>query len=168
MTGKSYIHVYYNRSKAAAEQERFETKIDSLDRNYKKLIGTKRETDSFEKYFRFERDSDGVIATVMQKNAVIENEKKLMGYFVIVTSKRMKAADALRLYKSIDESEKLFRADKTFLGNGAFRNSTDEARIRSAYCEEQNIYLLGQCSGRGKQWEELHDGACGYKGIGKD
>lgn len=122
-----YIHVYYNRSKAAAEQERLESKIDSLDRNYKKIIGTKRETDYFEKYFRFEWDSDGVIAAIMQKNAVIENEKKLMGYFVIVTSKRMKAADALRLYKSRDESEKLFHADKTFLENGVFKNSTDEA-----------------------------------------
>ena len=122
-----YIHVYYNRSKAAAEQERFESKIDILDRNYRKLIGTKKETNSFEKYFRFERDKDGVIAAVMQKNTAIENEKKLMGYFVIVTSNRMKAKDALHLYKSRDESEKLFKADKTFLGNGAFRNSTDEA-----------------------------------------
>ncbi len=122
-----YIHVYYSRSKAAAEQDRLETKIDSLDRNYKKLIGTNRVTDQFEKYFRFERDKEGIIAAVMQKNSVIENEKKLMGYFVIVTSRRMKAKDALHLYKSRDESEKLFRADKTFLGNGAFRNSTDEA-----------------------------------------
>ena len=121
-----YIHVYYNRSKAAAEQERFESKIDALDRSYKKLIGTKKETDSFEKYFRFERDRKGVIAAVMQKNGVIEKEKKLMGYFVIVTSKRMTAKDALHLYKSRDESEKLFRADKTFLGNGAFRGYTDE------------------------------------------
>lgn len=122
-----YIHVYYNRSKAAAEQERLESKIDTLDRNYKKLIGTKKETGSFEKYFRFERDSKGVIAAVMQKNTVIENEKRLMGYFVIVTSKRITAKDALSLYKSRDESEKLFRADKTFLGNGAYRSHTDEA-----------------------------------------
>lgn len=122
-----YIHVYFNRSKAAAEQERFESKIDVLDRNYRKFIGTKKETESYEKYFRFERDSNEVIAAIMQKNAVIENEKKLMGYFVIVTSKRMSAKNALHLYKSRDESEKLFRADKTFLGNGAFRTSSDRA-----------------------------------------
>ena len=122
-----YVHVYYNRSKAAAEQERFESRIDALDRLYRKLVGTKSDTGSYERYFRFERDSKGVIAAVAQRNSVIENEKKFMGYFVIVTSKRMTAKDALHLYKSRDESEKLFRADKTFLGDGAFRNSTDEA-----------------------------------------
>ncbi len=122
-----YIHIYYNRTKAAAEQERFETQIDALDRVYNKLVGTKADTSSYEKYFRFERDRHSVIAAVIQKNAVIENEKKLMGYFVIVTSKRMTAKDALHLYKSRDESEKLFRADKTFLGNAAFRTDTDES-----------------------------------------
>lgn len=122
-----YIHVYYSRSKAAAEQEKFEAKIESLERQYKKLVGTKRETEAFEKYFRFERSSDGVIAAVTQKNSVIENEKKMMGYYVIVTSRRMTAKEALHLYKSRDESEKLFRADKSFLGNSAFRNDSDEA-----------------------------------------
>ena len=122
-----YIHVYYNRAKAAAEQERFESKIDSLDRIYKKLIGTKVDTSSFEKYFSFITDKEGCIASVMQKNRVIENEKKMMGYFVIVTSKRITAKDALLLYKSRDESEKLFRADKAFLGNGAFRTGSDAA-----------------------------------------
>ena len=50
-----------------------------------------------------------------------------MGYYVIVTSRRMTAKEALHLYKSRDESEKLFRADKSFLGNSAFRNDSDEA-----------------------------------------
>ena len=122
-----YIHVYYSQSKAAGEQERFETKIDALDRAYKKLIGTKRDTVAYEKYFRFERDKEGVVVAVAQRDRIIENEKKLMGYFVIVTSKRMTAKDALQLYKSRDESEKLFRADKSFLGNSAFRNGSDEA-----------------------------------------
>lgn len=51
----------------------------------------------------------------------------MCGYFVIVTSKRMTAKDALYLYKSRDESEKLFRADKSYLGNSAMRVETDEA-----------------------------------------
>ena len=40
------------------------------------------------------------------------------GYFVIVTSKQMTAEEALELYKSRDVSEKLFRGDKSYLGNG--------------------------------------------------
>lgn len=48
---------------------------------------------------------------------MIENELKLCGYFCIITSEEMSAKEALELYKSRDASEKLFRADKTFLGN---------------------------------------------------
>ena len=99
----------------------------ALSKQYKKLIGVKRNTDDLEKYFRFERGKDGVIAAVVPKNAVIEKEKSKMGYFVIVTSKKMSAKTALHLYMSRDESEKLFRADKSYLGNDAFRNASDEA-----------------------------------------
>lgn len=80
-----------------------------------------------EKYFRFERDKEGIIAAIGPKNAEITRAKKMCGYFVIVTSKRMTAENALSLYKSRDESEKLFRADKSFLGNSAMRVQTDEA-----------------------------------------
>ena len=44
----------------------------------------------------------------------------------------MTAARALELYKSRDVSEKLFRADKSFLGNRTMRahmNETEDARI---------------------------------------
>ena len=122
-----YIHVYYNRMRAASEQEKFETQIDHMEKQYNKLIGERRKTDELEKYFRFECGKDGVIASVIPKNAVIEKEKSRMGYFVIVTSKKMSAKTALHLYKSRDESEKLFRADKSYLGNDAFRNASDEA-----------------------------------------
>ena len=98
-----------------------------MEKQYQKLIGTKKATDEFEKYFRFERGKDGVIAAVIPKNGVIEKEKSRMGYFVIVTSKKMSAKNALQLYKSRDESEKVFRADKSYLGNDTFRNSSDEA-----------------------------------------
>ena len=52
---------------------------------YRSLLGTKKETDSFEKYFRFERDRKGVITAVMQKNDVIEKEKKLILTALVIT-----------------------------------------------------------------------------------
>ncbi len=48
---------------------------------------------------------------------VINEEIRLCGYFVIITSEKMTAAQALELYKSRDASEKLFRGDKSYLGN---------------------------------------------------
>ena len=57
---------------------------------------------------------------------------RLCGYFCIITSQEMDAKDALRIYKSRDESEKLFMADKTFLGGSSMRVHSEgsaEAKI---------------------------------------
>ncbi len=53
---------------------------------------------------------------------VIRHELELCGYFVIVTSEKMTAAEAVNLYKGRDSTEKLFRGDKTYLG---IRNSCE-------------------------------------------
>ena len=58
---------------------------------------------------------------------VINEEIRLCGYFVIITSEKMTAAQALELYKSRDASEKLFRGDKSYLGNKSFRVHTSES-----------------------------------------
>lgn len=49
----------------------------------------------------------------------MDQEIKLCGYFVIITSEKMSAEEALTLYKSRDSSEKLFRGDKSYLGDKA-------------------------------------------------
>ena len=51
----------------------------------------------------------------------------MFGYFVIITSDEMTAEQALRLYNSRDTSEKLFRADKSFLENHSFRVHSNES-----------------------------------------
>lgn len=47
----------------------------------------------------------------------------------------MDAADALDLYKSRDASEKLFREDKTFLGNRTMRCQSNEALHEKIFIE---------------------------------
>lgn len=56
-----------------------------------------------------------------ERQDVIDSEIKLCGYFIIITSEKMSAEEALDLYKSRDGSEKLFWGDKTYLGNRSFR-----------------------------------------------
>ena len=62
-----------------------------------------------------------------ERASVIEAETELQGYFVIVTSEEMSAADAMYYYGSRDVSEKLFRADKSFLDDHSYRVYTNEA-----------------------------------------
>ena len=59
----------------------------------------------------------------------------LSGYFVIVTSEKMTAKEAISLYKSRDASEKLFRGDKSYLGNKSLRVYSDESASSKIFIE---------------------------------
>ena len=69
----------------------------------------------------------------MEDSVAFQNEwnsikkKKDKIYISFITSEEMTAKEALELYKSRDESEKLFKADKSFLGNRSLREYTGEA-----------------------------------------
>ena len=70
-----------------------------------------------------------------EKAAVIELELALCGYFVIITSEKMNAKEALEIYKGRDASEKLFLSDKTFLGNHCLRVDSDESAASKIFIE---------------------------------
>ena len=61
-----------------------------------------------------------------ENTGIINQDIQLCGYFVLVTSDKMTAQEALDLYRSRDASEKLFRGDKSYLGSSAIRNYTTE------------------------------------------
>ena len=103
----------------------------------------------YTKYFKLEiYDKDNTFLGYRENKEIIEKELERCGYFVIVTSQRMTAAEALELYKSRDASEKLFRGDKSYLGNKSIRNSTNESVSSKIFVEfialivRQRIYSL--------------------------
>ena len=127
-----YLHVYYSYHKAATEKERLEQRIDKLAVYFKKFEGQPVVLDkSYEKYFSLEYYHEGkgdqCFVCAIEKSSVIEEELRMCGYFCIITSADMTAKEALELYKSRDASEKLFKADKTFLGNKSMRVYSGEA-----------------------------------------
>ena len=124
---KRYIHIYHSISKEADERETFE---NALRERTALLMSHQNETvefgSSYEKYFYLHYDKNGVFLYPEEKTTVTEREISLCGYFVIITSDRMTAKEALHLYKSRDTSEKLFASDKSFLGNKSMRSHTNE------------------------------------------
>ena len=124
---KRYIHIYHSISKDADEREHFE---NALRERTALLMSHQNETvefgSAYEKYFYLHYDKDGVFLYPEEKTTVTEREISLCGYFVIITSERMTAKEALHLYKSRDVSEKLFASDKSFLGNKSMRSHTNE------------------------------------------
>jgi hypothetical protein len=83
---------------------------------------------AYTEYFTLYYSEDGKkFLFAKEKTAFIEREIGLCGYFAIVTSAKMTAKEAIGLYKSRDASEKLFRGDKSYLGNKSLRVYSDES-----------------------------------------
>ena len=128
-----YFHIFYNDRKKSSEHEAIETKIDRMAECLHKHEGTRYEIKGggFSRYFDLiyynKGKPDEKFMYGRERHEVINEEIRLCGYFVIITSEKMTAAQALDLYKGRDASEKLFRGDKSYLGNKSFRVHTSES-----------------------------------------
>ena len=145
-----YIHLYHSSDLEAHERAEVEKKINQLTTFLKSHINQFREFGPgmetyFELYYDEEAKKKGKkekqeqsskkFVFFEEKMPIIELELKLCGYFVIVTSEKMTAKEALEIYKGRDVSEKLFLSDKTFLGNHALRSSTEESAASKIFIE---------------------------------
>jgi transposase len=136
-----YFHVYYSDSKKSKEHEGIESKIDHMAECLQKYEGTpfRVKGNGFSKYFDLiyfhEGQDDEKFMYAREKYDVIDEEIRLSGYFVIITSEKMTAAQALDLYKGRDASEKLFRGDKSYLGNKSFRVHSKESMRAKIFIE---------------------------------
>ena len=125
-TKERYVHIYFNEYRAATEKAQLLQKIDTMTKYLKKHQGRALHPDSvYGHYFDIMYYHPGkkyeVLQAAVPREEVIEREMKLCGYFCIMTSEKMNAKEALLLYKSRDDSEKLFRGDKSYLGERAGR-----------------------------------------------
>ena len=132
-----YFHIFYSDQKAAAEREQTEGKIERMGQYLDHIKGKKVSIgEGYKQYFDLEiYEEDGTFLYAREKEKVIEEELSLCGYFVIITSCKLTAKEAIELYKSRDSSEKLFRGDKSYLGNRSLRVQSDEAALAKIFVE---------------------------------
>jgi transposase len=121
-----WFHIYYSDFRKAKERSKLEQKIQHHKELLEKLIGTGATVDStlakyFDPIYYHAGKPDQKLQMIREKKDIISRDIKLCGYFAIITSSEMSAADALELYKSRDCSEKLFRGDKSYLGERTMR-----------------------------------------------
>jgi transposase len=132
-----YFHIFHSSFKESAEREKIESKIEQMTKYLKRFSNTVKEFGpGYEKYFELyydEEEKNFMFQT--EKASVIESEMGLCGYFVIITSQKMTAKEAINLYKSRDASEKLFRGDKSYLGNKSIRVHSDESASAKIFIE---------------------------------
>ena len=90
----------------------------------------------FEHYYNLHyNEENSVFQFPEDRTDVIERENNLSGYFYIITSENITAKEALLLYKNRDASEKLFRGDKSYLGNKSLRIYGDSAAESKIFIE---------------------------------
>ena len=128
-TKKRNFHIYYSDGKAYSEKQEIKQRIRRLKKYLDSCVG--KECVPFgpeiRKYFHLNYEKDGKTLKLAEENtSAVEKELSLAGYFAIVSSDNMTAREAIELYKSRDASEKLFRSDKSYLGNKSMRVHSDE------------------------------------------
>ena len=132
-----YFHIYHSISKEASERIRFEEKLKTM-KTY--MMAHRDEEFTFgpmyKKYFYLHYDKENKIFLLPEENTqATERELDLCGYFVIITSDKMTAKEALHIYKSRDMSEKAFRGDKTYLGDKSLRVHSTESTSAKIFIE---------------------------------
>lgn len=127
---KEYVHVYYNGIEAEKEKitinNRFNKMDEELEKKKEKKIKKAEDVKSYEKYYRLGFDENGYFMNYQRKDNEIMKLINKAGYFAIVTSKKMSAEEALETYRDRDAVEKIFRMEKTYLGNDVFRVHSEE------------------------------------------
>ena len=131
-----YFHIYHSTGKEHGEKEELEETLERLGKSLRAQYGTDYQLSDAEKeYFDTFYDSHGILTLVKEKDDVIKRALQLCGYFCIVTSDKMTAAEAIDLYYSRDASEKLFRGDKSYLGNKSERTHYTESTEAKIFVE---------------------------------
>ena len=131
-----YFHIYHSTGKEHGEKEELEEMLERLGKSLRAQYGTDYQLSDAEKeYFDTFYDSHGTLTLVKEKDDAIKRALQLCGYFCIVTSDKMTAAEAIDLYYSRDASEKLFRGDKSYLGNKSERTHYTESTEAKIFVE---------------------------------
>lgn len=117
-----FFHVFFSPFKMAEERAAFEDKLAQMSVYLSKCLGKQITFDKpYTTYFKLSYNDQGKLLGAQEKTEVIEREILRCGYFCLVTSEKMTAQEAYAIYKGRDASEKLFSADKSFLGSRSMR-----------------------------------------------
>ena len=132
-----YFHLYHSISKESADRAGIENRLNQMTLYLKKYQNKVKEFGpGFEKYFNLHYDEKTQAFVLPEERcSVVKRELDLAGYFCIITSEKMSAKEAIELYKSRDTSEKLFRGDKSYLGNKSIRVYSEESARAKIFVE---------------------------------
>lgn len=139
-TEDRYVHIFYSDYRKARERSKLNEAIRAQKEYLESLKGTDTQIEGaylefFDVIYYHKGKPDQKIQFIRPKEEAISRAIKLCGYFCIITSAEMTAEKALDLYKGRDCSEKLFRGDKSYLGEKTMRVYHDEPMRTKIFIE---------------------------------
>lgn len=119
-----YCHVFFNPAMVSIDQADFREKLNLWRKKLDKTVAAGEPVDKHmltqcSLYFNFTFGDNAQMLSYTENTEEINNELKLAGYYVVVTSEKMTDVEALTLYKSRDANEKMNMFDWTIPGNEA-------------------------------------------------
>ena len=122
---KRYVHIFYDNIRGNEERNRFLDQIECKEKALVKKVDEKLHKDeellSYKQHFKLKFDDYGYLKGFVRDHKKIKECTDRLGFFVLVTSGKMSAADALQIYRDRDSTEKLFCALKTSLEYDTYR-----------------------------------------------
>lgn len=161
-----YFHIYFNPSKQAAEREHLELIIDRYSQYIEKHIGQDITFGKvYHELFDLNYNRQHKLVGYSEKKDVIQTKLNQCGYFCIITSENMTASEALIKYKGRDVSEKLFTADKSFIGSKSARVQTEEALSAKLFIEFIALIVRNRIYNLLKETMQRIDGKPNYMTV---
>lgn len=165
-----YFHIYYSPEKYAIERSHFEMQLEKMHKEIQKMKGRKIEFPKkylpyFEPIYYHRGKDDESFVGASEKTEEINKKLETCGYFCLITSQKMTADQALLLYKSRDESEKLFRGDKSYLGNQSFRVHTEQSMEAKIFIEFVSLIIRSRIYVSLKEECEKNDQKANYMNV---
>lgn len=127
-----YFHIYYDDVRAGHERRRFLAGIAQMESELRELAGKKLRKNAnlkrYEEFFNLNIEEteaakgrkkgvkERVLLGYEKKSGLIRELKESYGFFVILSTEGMDAAEALEIYRNRDNIEKLFRSIKSGMG----------------------------------------------------
>ena len=132
-----YFHLFHSTALQHSQRSSLELDLERMGRILEKYrMKPVKLPDMYGHYFElYYNEQNKVLVHWKERADVIKQELSLCGYFTLVTSEKMSAKDAMDLYRSRDSSEKLFRSDKTFLGNRSLRTYSQQSADAKIFIE---------------------------------
>lgn len=142
-----YIHYYYNITKAAEKEQKFDSVLNSLRQELISGNHIEQHRELYEKYFIVSTTAKrGTTAEV--KADVVARRKRYMGFFVLISNETMTAIEALNIYRNKDVVEKAFGNLKERLNLRRALVSSEESLEGKLFVEFIALIYLSELQNR--------------------